>query len=105
MSERNNTDSLGLERLSEIRGMIDMLDDQIAERLRLRFAYTAEAGDIKDGLDLPVLDQGREREILSRASAHETDGILPAESLVNIFNAIMHESRNVQGMRREDTAA
>jgi chorismate mutase len=93
MSEKSTN---GQERLEGLRHMVDLLDDQIAERLKLRFAYGAEIGSVKQELGLPVTVESREQEVIDRVSGFEVDGILPADCLEHIFRTIMLESRLMQ---------
>lgn len=93
--------NLGESGLQNIRGMIDMLDEQIIDRLVARFAYTVMAAEIKEGMAAPVLDESREAKVLGHVTEYGGGDLLPAEAKKAIFEVIMEQPRNMQHRRRD----
>ncbi len=56
-------------RLEVLRKEIAALDDQLVDVLARRLAVAAEIGEIKQRLELPVMDPAREAEVVRRAAA------------------------------------
>ncbi len=80
------------------RTRIDELESVIVELLNKRAEYATEIGKIKKAKGIPVLDAAREKEILDRVAkkAEAFGGPLSPESMQNIFQTIMSETRKVE---------
>lgn len=82
-------------RLSELREQIDSVDLQIADFLNRRAGMVAEIGDIKRRLDLPIYDEQREREIVTKLSICN-DGPLSNEILAAIYLDILRHMKTFE---------
>ncbi len=81
--------------IEEYRKELNRIDDEIADLLLERLYYVEKIGKEKKKEGIAVLDKNREREIKDRLSEiadnqHEKDYI------INIYEAIITESKNVQ---------
>lgn len=81
--------------LDKIRIKIDKLDDQLVKLLNERAILALEIGKIKQNKNLPIYDEGREKDILKRISSGNR-GPLSSDSITKIFSAIIVENRNLQ---------
>ena len=59
--------------LSEIRKQIDVLDDQMLELFLKRMSLVEEIADYKNELRMPIINRGREREILAKVAEQAGD--------------------------------
>lgn len=83
--------------LREAREHIDELDRELIALLHRRSELSARAGLAKHATGAPVLDIGREVELLKqRRDWAEQDG-LPADVVVEVFRQILTMSRRAQG--------
>lgn len=82
-------------RLNELRDGIDSVDVQIAELLNKRAGMVAEIGDIKRRLDIPIYDEQREREIVTKLSICN-DGPLSNEILAAIYHDILRHMKTFE---------
>lgn len=85
--------------LEECRKEIDVLDRQIADLFEQRMKVCREIGVYKAAHQLPVLDAGRERELLAAKASMIRDAALLPE-VMDLFETIMASGRKVQ-MRSE----
>lgn len=74
---------------------IDELNDELIALLNKRARYALEIGKIKKTLGLPIYDATRENAVLEAVSKLTT-GPLSPESIKNIFQVIMQETRKVE---------
>lgn len=74
---------------------IDELNDELIALLNKRARYALEIGKIKKTLKLPIYDAARENAVLEAVSKLTT-GPLSPESIKNIFQVIMQETRKVE---------
>ena len=81
-----------------LRQAIDGIDDKIMDLINQRLSLAKQIGDLKQQGDLQITDAGREKEILSRLLEKNT-GPIGADGLLNIFEAIIAEGRNMQRTR------
>lgn len=82
--------------LREAREHIDELDRELIALLHRRSELSARAGLAKRATGAPVLDSGREAELLrQRRHWAELDG-LPADGVVEVFRQILTLSRRIQ---------
>jgi len=56
-------------RILELRQKIDTLDEEIIQLLKKRMGISKEVGKLKEKLDIPVEDMGREQEIIDAVKA------------------------------------
>lgn len=84
--------------LSQLRGSIDEIDDQMVALFRQRMALSAQIGAYKQANGLPVLVPGREREKL--ADLAEKAGPELANDIRSLYATVFELSRNYQ--RRRD---
>ena len=82
-------------RILELRQKIDTLDEEIIQLLKKRMEISKEVGKLKEKLDIPVEDMGREQEIIDRLT--QQAGInLSEEQLIRIFTAVFKSSKQIQ---------
>lgn len=84
-----------MEDLKELRGQIDKIDAQMAALFERRMSVTRKVGEYKLAHGLPVLDPGREREVLEKKTALLQDKAL-ASDVTALFECIMGLSRQQQ---------
>ena len=61
--------------LKDIRSTIDQIDDELLELFVRRMEASREVAAYKKENGLPILDSGREREVLNRVSAQAGEGL------------------------------
>ena len=81
------------------RQLIDRLDGEILRLLNDRLSAAARIGEIKQRLDLGVLDGGREVHVYQRLLALNREGVLPSRFLLRIYADLICASREIQKMR------
>jgi len=88
----------GLTDIDELRGRIDVIDDQLLRLLNVRVACAVEVGRLKHEAELPIYQPERETQVLSsvRKLATELAGPLTAEAVVRIFERIIDEARRAE---------
>lgn len=84
--------------IEELRGRIDVIDDQLVRLLNVRVACAVEIGKLKQVQSLPVYQPDREKQVLSlvRERATTLAGPLEADAVVRIFERVMDESRRAE---------
>jgi chorismate mutase len=82
-------------KLEESRKKIDAIDTEILILLNRRAEISKEIGVLKLGAGLPIVDPGREDDILRRI-ARENEGTMQDKTVVGIYQAILGESRRIQ---------
>ena len=82
-------------RILELRQQIDQLDEKIIQLLKNRMGISKEVGKLKEKLDIPVEDKGREQEIIDRLTS-QAGRNLSEEQLIRIFTAVFKSSKQVQ---------
>ena len=84
--------------IEELRGRIDVIDDQLVRLLNVRVACAVEVGRLKHDAGLPIYQPDREARVLAsvRKSATELSGPLTAEAVVRIFERIIDEARRAE---------
>ena len=87
-----------LSNIEDLRGRIDVIDDQLVRLLNVRVACAVEVGRLKHEAGLPIYQPEREAQVLNsvRKSATELSGPLTAEALVRIFERIIDEARRAE---------
>ena len=81
--------------IEELRGRIDVIDDQLVRLLNVRVACAVEIGRLKHDQGVPIYQPEREKQVLAqvRASATKLAGPLNADAVVRIFERVMDEAR------------
>jgi chorismate mutase len=84
--------------IEELRGRIDVIDDQLVRLLNVRVACAVEVGRLKHEAGLPIYQPNREAEVLNRVRKSATDlaGPLTAEAIVRIFERVIDEARRAE---------
>jgi chorismate mutase len=84
--------------IEELRGRIDVIDDQLVRLLNVRVACAVEVGRLKHAAGLPIYQPERETQVLNgvRHRATELAGPLEAEAVVRIFERIIDEARRAE---------
>jgi prephenate dehydratase/chorismate mutase len=81
--------------LEDIRAEINALDEELLRLLNRRAAIALKVGESKTAAGLSLCDHTREREVIERMCA-ANDGPLDERAIVELFRAIIHESRRIQ---------
>ena len=84
-----------MEELSALRGEIDRIDRQIAQLLFARMEVTRQVGEYKVRHHMNVLDEEREKQVLSAKAALSDDPAMQG-ALTTLFETIMAISRKQQ---------
>ena len=84
--------------IEELRGRIDVIDEQLVRLLNVRVACAVEVGRLKHEAGLPIYQPDRETQVLNkvRQSALDLAGPLTAEAVVRIFERIIDEARRAE---------
>lgn len=84
--------------IEELRGRIDVIDEQLIRLLNVRVACAVEVGRLKHEAGLPVYQPEREAQVLSgvRQSASDLSGPLTSDAVVRIFERIIDEARRAE---------
>ena len=88
--------------LLDSRKKIDEIDVKLVELLNERTRLVEHIGGAKAALDLPVKESNREDDVFRNVIAHNA-GPIPADALRRVFERIIEEMRELQGMRRESS--
>jgi len=80
--------------LQEIRNKIDNIDDKLNELFRQRMETVLEVAKYKAENDMPVLNRGREREIVHRMVSQNPDALASYTKI--LFNTLFDVSRSYQ---------
>jgi shikimate dehydrogenase len=81
------------------RQLIDRLDGEILRLLNDRLSAAARIGEIKQRLELGVLDGEREVHVYQRLLALNREGVLPSRFLLRIYADLICASREIQKIR------
>lgn len=82
--------------LKEIRNEIDKIDDQLNELFRKRMDTVLQVAKYKAENNIPVLNQGREREIIHRMVSQNGDELASYTKI--LFNTLFDVSRSYQSV-------
>ena len=80
-------------RILELRQQIDQLDEDIIQLLKKRMGISKEVGKLKEELDIPVEDKGREQEIIDRLTQQVGEIYLKSSLFVFSQPCLNHQSR------------
>jgi prephenate dehydrogenase len=83
--------------LLEVREHIDELDRELIALLQRRCELSARAGLAKRETGAPVLDPGREAELLQQRGRWAEQGGLPPDIVQSLFRQVLTISRRIQG--------
>lgn len=83
-----------MEDLKDLRREIDAVDRQMVELFRRRMEITRQVGEYKAAHGLPVLDQARERQVLTEKGELAGEELRPA--VTTLFQTVMALSRRQQ---------
>lgn len=84
-----------MKELAELRQELDQLDGELVALFEKRMAISRQVAQYKLAHDLPVLDSGREAQVIASRAAMLTDASL-APSLRALYETIMRLSREEQ---------
>jgi shikimate dehydrogenase len=87
------------------RQLIDRLDGEILRLLNDRLSAAARIGEIKQRLELGVLDGEREVHVYQRLLALNREGVLPSRFLLRIYADLICASREIQKIRPRGAGA
>ena len=82
-------------RIIQLRDKIDSIDKKIIQLLKKRMKISKEVGKLKEQLDIPVEDKGRENEIIKKLT-YQAGKSLSEEQLIRIFTAVFKSSKQIQ---------
>ena len=84
--------------IEELRGRIDVIDEQLVRLLNVRVACAVEIGRLKHDTGVPIYQPDREKQVLAqvRQSATALAGPLNADAVVRIFERVMDEARRAE---------
>jgi chorismate mutase/prephenate dehydratase len=89
--------------IGESRAKIDALDRKLVDLLNERTRLVENIGQAKQAMDLPVKESAREEDVFRNVLAHN-GGPIPPDALRRIFQRLIEEMRDLQGMRRQSSA-
>ena len=84
-----------MDELTSLREQIDRIDAQLVALFEQRMAVTAKVGQYKLSRGLPVLDSGREKQVLAGKATLLHDKAL-TDDVTELFQTIMAISRRQQ---------
>ena len=87
--------------LDKARREIDNIDEEIVKLLEKRFNLVNEIGLIKNGRNLPVYDESRERQVLE-SCADILENKEYSKYIDNIYFQIMKSCKSIQGARNKE---
>lgn len=95
VTNENDSDAWQPSELTAARQQINDIDDEIVRLLAQRFDAVTKVNDAKAAADLPIMDHGREDQVLNRVMANDSN---PETRIYmrHIFEAIMKNSRDYQ---------
>jgi chorismate mutase/prephenate dehydratase len=86
--------------IEDWRGQINALDNDLLRLLNQRAELALRIGESKKGSGLSVCDHTREREVIERMCSIN-EGPLDDRAVVELFRAIIHESRRIQTRKQK----
>ena len=93
--------------IEELRGRLDVIDEQLVRLLNVRVACAVEIGRLKHEQGVPIYQPDREKQVLAQvhASAGALSGPLHADAVVRIFERVMDEARRAERRASEESEA
>ena len=91
--------------IEELRGRIDVIDEQLVRLLNVRVACAVEVGRLKHEAGVPIYQPDREAHVLAsvRKAATDLAGPLTAEAVVRIFERVIDEARRAERAASEQS--
>ena len=83
-------------RLAELRRRILEVDETLVRLVGERRTLVLEVGQLKDGLGLPVMDPGREAEVVRRAASLARESGVDEELVRDVIWRIIASARDAQ---------
>lgn len=83
-------------RLEALREEIARIDRELVELLARRLQLAVEIGRVKGDLRLPIMDPGREAEVVRRAAALARERGIDPELARDVFWRVIAQARTVQ---------
>src|ERR1041385_6547527 len=90
--------------LEELRVKINALDLELLRLLNQRAQFALRVGESKKDAGVHLCDHTREREVIERM-CDANEGPLDDRAVVELFRAIIHESRRIQTGTAKSSAA
>lgn len=84
-----------MEKLLELRGQLDVIDEQIVDLYERRMAICEQVGEIKIEAGRKIFDKQREKEKLTAVTANVTDDF-NKKGITELFEQLMSMSRKLQ---------
>ncbi len=81
--------------LDNFRGIIDKCDQDIVKALEKRFKAVKDVRDYKEQNNMPILQQGREDEVLQKVVTYQNSNEFK-EEIRSIYIYIMEKSKELQ---------
>src|SRR4030095_5200216 len=81
---------------------INTLDGELLRLLNKRARLALQVGESKTASGLSLCDHTREREVIERM-CEENQGPLDERAIVELFRAVIHESRRIQSRTLEES--
>jgi chorismate mutase len=88
--------------IDELRSALEKLDRRILKLLAERFEIAEKIGEIKEEDGMPVLDEKREEEVLSKWKENAEEYGLEVEDVNRILEGILSASKKVQHRVRDE---
>ena len=84
--------------IEELRGRLDIIDDQLVRLLNVRVACAVEIGRLKKDQGVPIYQPEREKQVIAqvREAAVALSGPLNADAVVRIFERVLDEARRAE---------
>lgn len=82
--------------LAELRTRIDAIDEQIVRLLHERAAVAVDVGALKKETGQPIFDAQREHQVFAKVTDARHGSVLPPESVVAIYKAIIASAHCVE---------
>jgi len=93
-----------LNEMEELRGRIDVIDEQLVRLLNVRVACAVEVGRLKHEAGLPIYQPDREKAVLARVQELNR-GPLGQAAVQRLFERIIDESRRLERIGGEGEGA
>ena len=82
--------------LEELRKEINKIDDEIISLLSKRKGLSKKIAQIKKELSKPILDKGREQQIIEKLKEKSKEKGLDENFIIEVYNIILKNSRDEQ---------
>jgi prephenate dehydratase/chorismate mutase len=88
--------------IEDVRAEINALDSELLRLLNKRAQLALQVGESKTASGLSLCDHTREREVIERM-CELNQGPLDERAIVELFRAVIHESRRIQSRTRDES--